>query len=110
MSTPKKNEYLLLFHGSAWYNKLSAEELQRAMNQFQEWFDQIKEKGIIKAAQPLAREGRVLAGKPARVVADGPFAESKEAIGGYLLVQVNTLDEAIAIARQSPVLEYGTHI
>jgi hypothetical protein len=43
-------------------------------------------------------------------VADGPFAESKEAVGGYLLLQANTLDEAVAIAKSNPTLEYGVTI
>jgi hypothetical protein len=41
------------------------------------------------------------------VVADGPFAESKEAIGGYFLLQVKSLDEAVAIAKDCPGLAYG---
>jgi hypothetical protein len=44
------------------------------------------------------------------VIADGPFAESKEAIRGYFLLRVNTLDEAIAIAQECPGLAYGVKI
>jgi hypothetical protein len=40
-------------------------------------------------------------------VADGPFAESKEAIGGYFLLQVKSIDEAVAIAQECPGLPYG---
>jgi hypothetical protein len=43
-------------------------------------------------------------------VADGPFAESKEAIGGYLLLQADHLNEAVEIARSNPMLEYGVII
>jgi hypothetical protein len=41
---------------------------------------------------------------------DGPFAESKEAIGGYLVLDVETIEEAIAIAQSSPGLAYGGSI
>ena len=41
---------------------------------------------------------------------DGPFAESKEVIGGYLLLQVDSLGEAITIAKTNPALAYGTSI
>ena len=41
---------------------------------------------------------------------DGPFAESKEAIGGYLMLDVETIEEAIAIAQSSPGLAYGGSI
>nr|MDQ3623431.1 YciI family protein [Verrucomicrobiota bacterium] len=40
-------------------------------------------------------------------VVDGPFAESKEAIGGYFLLTVADEDEAVAVARQCPLLEHG---
>ena len=110
MSTQTQNEYFLLFRGDAWYNRLSPEELQQAMNQFKAWFDRLTEEGKLKAAQPLVREGRIVSGKQGRVVADGPFAESKEAIGGYFLLAASSLEEAIAVAKSSPSLEYGTQI
>jgi len=44
------------------------------------------------------------------VVSDGPFAESKETIGGYILLKVNTLDEAVAIAQECPGLSYGIQV
>ncbi len=43
-----------------------------------------------------------------RTVADGPFAESKEAIGGYFYLTVANENEAIEIAKQCPGLEYGS--
>src|SRR5713101_6614424 len=107
MNEQKQNEFLLLFRGNAWYNSLSPEELQKAMSQFKAWFDLLTEQGILKGAQPLVREGKIVSGKNGRVVADGPFAESKEAIGGYFLLQVNNLDEAVAIAKECPGLSYG---
>ena len=110
MNTSAKNEYLLLFRGTAWYNHHSPEELQRAMSQFKGWFDRLAEQGKVKAAQPLVREGAIIMGKTARVVADGPFAETKEAVGGYLLLQADSLAEAIAIAQSSPALQYDTQI
>jgi len=110
MSTQTQNEYFLLFRGDAWYNRLSPEELQQAMNQFKAWFDRLTEEGKLKAAQPLVREGRIVSGKQGGVVSDGPFAESKEAIGGYFLLAASSLEEAIAVAKSSPSLEYGTQI
>ena len=55
----------------------------------------------------LFRSGKIVSGKQGRIVADGPFAESKEAIGGYFYLQVQDMDEAIRIAQQCPGLEYG---
>jgi len=87
MSTETKtSEYLLLFRGTDWYKGLSPEEMQTAMNHMKAWFERLTNQGKLKAAQPLEREGKIVSGKKGRIVADGPFAESKEAIGGYFLL------------------------
>jgi len=110
MSTQTQNEFMLLFRGDEWYNGLSAEELQNVMSQCKAWFDRLAEQGKIKAGQPLVREGAIVSGKNGRLVSDGPFAESKEAIGGYLLLLADSLEEAVVIAKGNPTLVYGTTI
>ena len=67
-------------------------------------------RGIVKGGQALAREGATVFGNNARVFSDGPFAESKEVIGGTLLLDVATMEEAIAIAQACPSLRYNTNI
>jgi hypothetical protein len=62
--------------------------------------------GIFKEATALEAEGIVVTGKNS-LVTDGPFAESKEAIGGFFLLELNNLEEAVAIARECPTLKYG---
>src|SRR5437763_8550874 len=110
MNEQKQNEYLLLFRGSSWDKGLSPEQLQKTMDQFMAWFERLKQQGKVKAGQPLERTGKIVSGKNGRIVADGPFAESKEAIGGYFLLQVNSLDEAVAIAKDCPGLAYGATV
>jgi hypothetical protein len=111
MSTPNPtSEYMLLFRGPHWDKGLSAEELQQLMAQVMAWFEGLKEQGRVKAGQPLGPEGRTVSGKKGRPVADGPFAESKEAVGGYLLLHADNLDEAVAIAKTNPTLEHGITI
>src|SRR5258708_30724502 len=108
MSTPTKApEYLLLFRGNEWYKGLSPEEMQKIAGTWMAWFKRLTDEGICLAGQPLEREGRLVSGKNGRVVSDGPFAESKEAIGGYFLLKVNSLDEAVAIAKECPGLPHG---
>ena len=108
MNTTK--EYLLLFRGGQWDKGLSPEQLQQSMDQFMGWFERLKAEGKCKGGQPLEREGKIVSGKNGRTVADGPFAESKEAIGGYFLLTVESLEEAVAIAKQCPILEYGSTV
>jgi hypothetical protein len=107
MNEQKQNEYLLLFRGAGWDKGLSPEQLQKAMDQFMAWFERLKQEGKVKVGQPLERTGKIVSGKNGRHVADGPFAESKEAIGGYFLLQADDLDEAVEIAKTCPTLEYG---
>jgi hypothetical protein len=108
MST-QKSEYMLLFRGEHWDKGLSEEELQQVMEKVMAWFESLQEQGKVKARQPLAPEGRMVSGQ-GRIVADGPFAESKEVVGGYLLLQVDDLDAALAIAKSCPTLDYGISI
>ena len=107
MNTETPNQYLLLFRGTDWHKGLSPEEIQNVMNQWKNWFESLTQQGKVKGGHPLEPEGKVISGKKGRVVADGPFAEAKEAIGGYFMLQVDTMDEALAIAKQCPGLDYG---
>jgi hypothetical protein len=101
-----QTDYLLLVRGEDWDKGLSPEQLQEAMGKTMAWFDGLHKTGRIKAGQPLGPEGKVVSGKAA-VVSDGPFAEAKEVVGGYLLLQVANEAEAVAIARSNPMLELG---
>lgn len=105
-STPQ-SEYMMFFRGGHWDKDLSPEELQQAMARISAWFDDLHQKGKIKGGQPLGDEGRRISGKDRT---DGPFVESKEAIGGYLVVLADSLEEATAMARACPNLLYGVSI
>jgi hypothetical protein len=107
MSAQAQDKYMLLFRGNAWQKGLSPEEMQQVGNQWMVWFKKLTEQGKALAGNPLEPEGKMVSGKNGRVVADGPFAESKEAIGGYFLLNVKDLDEAVAIAKECPGLAHG---
>ena len=106
----KQNGYMLIFRGTDWYKGLSPEQMQQVADQWLGWFKQMTAEGKVIAGDPLEREGKVVSGKGGRVVADGPFVESKETIGGYFLLKVNSMDEAVAIAQQCPGLAYGIRV
>jgi len=105
-----KNQYLLLFSGCEWYNQLSATEIQDVIDQTKAWFERLSSAGKVKGAQALARSGATISGKNPRIISDGPFAETKEAIGGYLMLEADSLEEVIAIAKASPVVRHGSNI
>jgi hypothetical protein len=98
---------MLLFRGPHWDKGLSPEDLQAAMDKVMAWFEELNERGKIKASQPLGAQGRIISGTNGRLVVDGPFAESKEAVGGYLVLLADDLNEAVEIARSMPTLKYG---
>src|SRR6266700_45211 len=110
MNTQNENGHMLLFSSNEWYKELSHDEIQKVISQAKAWFDRLNAQGKIKGGQALARKGAIVSGKNGRLVSDGPFAESKEAIGGYFLLDVATLDEAVAIARECPGLPYGIRV
>lgn len=101
---------MLLYRSDEWYKKLSQDDLQRLINQNKAWFERLTAQGKVKPGNALERTGVIVSGKNGRSVTDGPFAESKEAIGGYLRLDVETIEEAIAIAQSSPGLAYGGSI
>src|SRR5215471_9122724 len=106
-TSSKKSDYLLLFRGNVWDRGLSPAQIQKVVSDWMAWFEGLKAEGKCLGGHPLEERGKVVSGKQ-RTVADGPFAESKEAIGGYFYLTVADEDEAIEIAKRCPGLEYGS--
>jgi hypothetical protein len=110
MSEQTQNGYMLIFRGTDWYKGLSPEQMQQVADNWMAWFKRLTDEGKAVAGNPLEPRGKVISGKNGRDVADGPFVESKETIGGYFLLNVATLEEAVAIAQQCPGLPYGIRV
>ena len=101
---------MLLFRGPHWDQGLAAGELQKAMDNVMAWFEGLNQRGKVKGAQPLSAQGRTISGTNGRFVVDGPFTETKEAVGGYLVLQADSFEEAVEVARTNPVLRYGVSV
>jgi len=106
----EKSDYMLLFRGTNWDAGLSQEQLQKVVADWAAWFEGLMKDGRAIGGHPLENEGKIVSGKKGRTVSDGPFAESKEAVGGYFYLQVANMDEAIEIARQCPGLDHGIRV
>lgn len=104
------NEHLLLIRGTHWTHGMSPSELQRVMTDFYAWVDGLQTRGILRGAQPLMEEGKLVSGSKGAPVTDGVFVESKEAIAGYFLLSVASTEEAVQLARACPALAYGAQI
>ena len=103
------SQYLLLFRNTNWHRELSPNEIQEIMGKTNAWFERLTKEGVMKAGQPLETEGRTVLFKNG-AVADGPFAESKETVGGYILIEAADFDAAVAIAKDNPMLAVGLTI
>jgi len=101
--------YMLLIYLDE--HALDETERERCYRESAQLAHQLSAAGQYRAAAPLeptatATSVRVREGK--RVVTDGPFAETKEQLGGYFLIDATDLDEAIAIAARIPMARRGT--
>ncbi|MDQ3119431.1 MAG: YciI family protein [Verrucomicrobiota bacterium] len=104
--------YMLLFRNSGPenYQYLSPEQRQQLMARWNTWYDDLSAQGKAIEGQPLELERRLVSGIGGERIVDGPFAEAKEAIGGYVKLMVSGLEEATEIAQRHPALEYGLQI
>jgi hypothetical protein len=100
-----KSEYLLLFRNTSWHKDLSPEEIQQNMARFTAWFERLSNAGQFKGGGPLAHNGKIIQRRNA--ITDGPFAESKEAIAGFFIIQADSPEQAVEIANGCPGLEFG---
>ena len=101
------NQYMFLVRGAGCDSgSLSPEKMQAQMQEVYAWIDGLTKKGVMTAAQPLTPEGKIVSGKGGSVVSDGIAAESKEAVGGFFIVNAATMDEAVNIARTCPMFKH----
>lgn len=106
-SSPKP--YMLFFRNSGpeTHQHLSPEQRQQLVTRWNAWYDQLAREDKAVEGQPLELETRIVSGAGGTRVVDGPFAESKEAIGGYVKLMVSGIEEATEIAKRHPGLTYG---
>jgi hypothetical protein len=97
------SEYLVISRGQ-WDRDLSREAIQDAIDRFYVWHGRLVDEGKMKGGQRLAREGKTVAKNG---VTDGPFAETKEVIGGYWFILAGSLEEAAELAAGNPCLACG---
>lgn len=104
--------YLLLIHANEKdYAQLSPDETTRAMEAYESFRNALRDAGALGAAARLRPSAethtiRVRNGKP--ITTDGPFTETKEHLGGFYLIDVATLEEALAWAARCPGSHHGT--
>lgn len=99
------SEFTYLFRGSN--PSASPEQMQKTMEKWVAWFKELGANGHIKdPGHPLEGTGKVVTGKQ-KIVNDGPFAEAKDVVGGYTLIEAKDLAHAAELAKGCPILEAG---
>jgi hypothetical protein len=102
---------LLIYDSEAGWEKMNPSDQAKMYEEYGRFTNEIKANGKHVAGHQLkpvatATTVRVRDGK--RVATDGPFAETKEQLGGFYLVNANDLDEAIALAAKIPSAKVGS--
>ena len=96
-------EYLILVHQTKPIDE-TPEELKALMARYEIWADKLIAQNRLISGQRLSRTGRVILDKNT-IVSDGPFLESKEIIGGYMMIRAESLEAAAQLASDCPIGE-----
>jgi hypothetical protein len=85
----------------------SPEQMQKTMEKWMAWFKELGENGHMKnPGHPLEHTGKVVKGKQKAVI-DGPYAEAKDVIGGFTLIEAKDLAQATELSKGCPILDVG---
>jgi hypothetical protein len=89
----------------------SEEDVERRWTEFMGFQEEMQARGVLvsrERLQPTSLATTVRVRDQGMVIADGPFAETKEQIAGFYIIECEDLDEAIEIASRNPGARYGT--
>jgi hypothetical protein len=100
---------MLLLRGGVSNRDLSPDQLQRQIERYMNWIEQLRRDGHFVAGEPLDETGKVLSGKDGSTITDGPFTESKEEVGGYFIIRASSLEAAVQLSKGCPIFRnHGT--
>jgi hypothetical protein len=103
-------KFMLIFSGGLDPAQLSSPQaMEASMQEWFSWIEKLKSEGRYEAGEPLEPLGKGVSG-PKKLVTDGPFAEGKELIGGFFIIKAKNLDEAVALAKDSPDLKHNGRV
>ena len=98
-------KYMFIFIGGD-ASHLSPEKQEAQMNKWFAWVQKLQQQGRYDSGEALLPGGKTIKGVK-KTVTDGPFAESKEIVGGYFVVKAKDLTEATELAKEYPDFELG---
>lgn len=99
------SEFTFLFRGRA--NFASPEQGQKHTEKWVAWMKTLGAGGYLKEqGHPLEPNGRVVRGTEKQVM-DGPYAEAKDVVGGFTIVEAHDINQAVELSKGCPILEVG---
>jgi hypothetical protein len=99
------NDFTFMFRGRE--TSASPDQMQKTMEKWVVWFKDLGANGHLKdPGHPLEPRGAVVKGKD-KVVTDGPYAEAKDVIGGYVVIAARDLAQAVELSKGCPILDVG---
>jgi hypothetical protein len=99
------SEFIYLYRGGD--RPASPEQMQKNLEKWVAWFKDLGATGHLKdPGNPLEPNGKVIKGKE-RVITDGPYAEVKDVVGGYTVVEAKDLAEALEFSKGCPIFDTG---
>lgn len=103
--------YMLLIYGEeSMWAKLSPDQISAEMGAYMAYTQDLAKAGVLISGDelhPVATAKTISVSDGKQKVVDGPFAETKEALGGYYLINVETIEDALAWAAKCPGARYG---
>ena len=103
------SEFVYLYRGGE-ERSSSPQEMQQIMQRWVDWLQGLAGQGHIKdKGNPLERKGLIVRGKQ-KTVSDGPFAEAKDLVGGYTLVEARDIDQAAELSKGCPIFDAGGYV
>ena len=98
-------EFMMIFRNDKDRPMPSPEQMQAAIKQWQDWIGGIAAQGKFVATNALGFQGKTVHAD--RTITDGPYAELKEIVGGYIIVKAKDMDEAVQLSDGCPTLTIG---
>lgn len=100
------SDFMYLFRGGS--PSGTPEQMQQQMQRWAEWASALGAKGHLRGGDPLDGTGKVLRNRES--VTDGPYAEAKDLVGGYMLIEAQDFDSAVELSRDCPIFHSGGSI
>jgi hypothetical protein len=102
-------EFLLIFRRENVAVPMSPEQMQAMMKPWQDWMGGLAAQNkLVSSGNRLESDGRVV--KPNNIITNGPYVETKEAVGGYIIIKAGSIDEAAELSKGCPILSIGGNV